>query len=114
MRTTPVSVIVLFVLSVSNMPNTPTYAASTPGGQSIVGKWVRESNMPSFVFQEDGTMRVEQGGKRLFTAKYRADTSKTPHHLDLFDFDNREFTGGANEMAGIFQLEGTQRMKMET
>src|SRR5215211_5931620 len=96
------------------MPNAPTYAASKPDGQSIVGKWVRESTMPSFIFQEDGTMRVEQAGKRLVTAKYRTDTSKTPHHLDLFDFDNREYTAGANEMAGIFELEGTQRMKMET
>jgi len=83
--------------------------AETP--PSIVGEWLRQSKSPVFIFEADGTVRIDAQPKSM-TGKYRVDYTKSPHHLDLSEIEPRDETLKEG-LSGIFQFESDGRLKFE-
>jgi uncharacterized protein (TIGR03067 family) len=92
--------------SASSQPNKPIAFK-----RAIVGEWKQVFEGSRLTFESGGRLRAtEKAGN--FTGKYRIDTTKSPAHIDMFEFESAEHGGQDKVILGIFQIEGN-RLKLE-
>jgi uncharacterized protein (TIGR03067 family) len=63
------------------------------------------------VFDADGTVRFQEN-EQLSSAKYRVDYTKTPHQIDIFEFDNPEVAPKDAVLVGIFDFDADGHLKI--
>lgn len=106
---------------VAKAPGQSPSRASSPSTKEsanpIRGDWTfmaPDGTKVSFSFKEDGTVLwvVEEAQyAKTMIAKYRVDTSATPHVVEIFDLEETEMKG--HVLHGIFELQSDGRLKLD-
>jgi len=95
----------------------PSDFATSAGPNPLLGDWSGPAPgdaKVSFSFKEDNTLLwvVEEPNSAISTtAKYRVDTTVTPHVVELFDFEEGEFKG--HTLRGFLELQSDGRLKVD-
>jgi tetratricopeptide (TPR) repeat protein len=72
------------------------------------------NNRISFSFKDNNSLLwvVESPGSTISTlAKYRLNTTVTPHVIEIFDFEEGEMKGA--KLRGIFEMQSDDRLKLD-
>jgi TPR repeat len=89
--------------SISANPLRGDWTGAAPGGAKI-----------SFSFKDDNTLLwvvEEETSVKSVSAKFRVDTTVTPHVVEFFDFDSGEMKG--HTLYGLFEIQSDGRLKID-